>query len=314
MRCHRLCLPAMLAAALILAPAVSWARLGGGSSFGSRGSQTFSAPPRTYTAPYSAAPMQRSLTPNQSQPFGAPSPALGGVGGYGGRSAFSSGLLGGLLGAGIGGLLFGHGLFGGMHGGGSLLGLLLQLALLFFIGRWLYRTFFSGQAMFAGGGRGTGPMPGGRGMPGGPGFAARPGRGGPPPITIQPADFDAFEALLKGMQAAWSAQDINALRAVATPEMTSYFAEQLAELNSRGWRNIVSDVNLAKGDLAQAWSEGRREYATVAMQFSMVDVTRDREGRVVDGSETERQLVTELWTFMRSPGGRWLLSAIQQAR
>ena len=309
MRCHRVCLAALLAAVLALAPAVSWARLGGGSSFGSRGSQTYSAPPATRAAPFSAAPMQRSMTPFQSPSYGAPSPGLSGFGGYGGRSAFSSGLLGGLLGAGIGGLLFGHGLFGGMHGGGSLLGLLLQLALLYFVGRWLYRTFFGGQAMFAGGVRSGG----GAGFPGAATFG-RQRRAAPPPIAIQPADYDTFEALLKGMQAAWSAQDLQALRSVATPEMTSYFAEQLAELTSRGWRNTVSDVHLMKGDLAQAWSESRREYATVAMQFAMVDVTRDGEGRVVDGSPTERQLVTELWTFMRSPGGRWLLSAIQQAK
>ena len=314
MRCDRLYLAVLLAAIVALAPVASWARLGGGSSFGSRGSQTYSAPPPTNTAPFSAAPMQRSLTPYQSPNYGAPSPGLqGGFGGaYGGRSAFSSGLLGGLLGAGIGGLLFGGGLFGGMHGGGSLLGLLLQLALLYFVGRWIYRTFFSGQAMFAGGVRGGGSLPGG--VPGAAAFGGRRGRAGPPTIAIQPADYQAFEALLTGMQAAWSAQDLNALRAVATPEMTSYFGEQLAEMRSRGWRNIVSDVQLLKGDLAQAWSEGGREYATVAMQFYMVDVTRDGDGREVDGSPTERQLVTELWTFMRSPGGRWLLSAIQQAR
>ena len=316
MRCHRRCPAAPLAAVLlgavlVLTPAVSWARLGGGSSMGSRGSQTYSAPPPTSVAPYSAAPMQRSLTPYQSQPFSSPAPGLQGYGGYGGRGAFSSGLLGGLVGAGIGGLLFGGGLFGGLHGGGSLVGLLIQLALLYFIGRWLFRTFFSGQAMFAGGVRSAGPMPGG-GTGGLRGFASR--RSGPPTIAIQQADYDAFEALLRGMQAAWSAQDLNALRAVATPEMTSYFAEQLAELNSRGWRNTVSDVRLVRGDLAQAWGEGRREYATVAMQFSMVDVTHDPQGRVVDGSPTERQTVNELWTFMRSPGGRWLLSAIQQTR
>jgi predicted lipid-binding transport protein (Tim44 family) len=34
--------------------------------------------------------------------------------------------------------------------------------------------------------------------------------------------------------------------------------------------------------------------------------TRDR---IVEG---ERSEVTELWTFMRAPGGSWLLSAIQQ--
>ena len=116
------------------------------------------------------------------------------------------------------------------------------------------------------------------------------------------------------MQASWSNEDLNGLRAVATPEMASYFSEQLSELRSRGLRNQVADVRLEKGDLAQAWSEGSREYATVAMRFSMLDVTTDAQERIVDGSRTERQLVTEVWTFVRSPGGRWILSAIQQAR
>jgi predicted lipid-binding transport protein (Tim44 family) len=68
------------------------------------------------------------------------------------------------------------------------------------------------------------------------------------------------------------------------------------------------------GDLAQAWAEQGREYATVAMRFSMVDVTRDGAGNVVDGSPTEHMTATEIWTFVRSSGGHWILSAIQQAR
>jgi predicted lipid-binding transport protein (Tim44 family) len=96
--------------------------------------------------------------------------------------------------------------------------------------------------------------------------------------------------------------------------MLSYFGEQLAEQASRGVRNEVTDVRLLQGDLAQAWSEGNREYATVAMRFAMIDVTRDASGRIVDGSPSEHVTATELWTFIRSPGGRWILSAIQQAR
>jgi predicted lipid-binding transport protein (Tim44 family) len=46
----------------------------------------------------------------------------------------------------------------------------------------------------------------------------------------------------------------------------------------------------------------------------MIDVTTDHAGRVVDGSPTERQTVTEFWTFVRSQGGHWVLSAIQQAK
>jgi predicted lipid-binding transport protein (Tim44 family) len=50
------------------------------------------------------------------------------------------------------------------------------------------------------------------------------------------------------------------------------------------------------------------------MRFSMIDVTRDSAGRVVDGSAGEHVTATEIWTFVRARGGRWMLSAIQQAR
>ena len=120
--------------------------------------------------------------------------------------------------------------------------------------------------------------------------------------------------MLKGIQAAWSAHDLNGLQAMATPEMVSYFGEQLAEQVSRGLRNVVSDVALVSGDLSQAWTEQGRDYATVAMRFSMTDVTRDAAGRVVDGSPTEHVTATEIWTFVRSRGGHWILSAIQQTR
>ncbi len=305
----RLRLPAAALFALFvaLAPGLALARVGGGSSMGSRGGFTYSAPPSTGTSPYSAAPMQRSFTPNtpSAPSFGAPAPAYGG--GIG-RSSFGSGLLGGLVGAGIGGMLFGHGMFGGIDGGGSIIGLLIQFALIFFVGRWLLRLVMNRQPMFAGMGGSGG------GMPGVAGGAPQGGRAAPPAIAIAPADYQQFEQLLKAMQTSWSNEDLNGLRAIATPEMASYFSEQLSELRSRGLRNQVADVRLDKGDLAQAWSEGSREYATVAMRFSMLDVTLDAQERVVDGSRTERQLVTEVWTFVRSPGGRWILSAIQQAR
>jgi predicted lipid-binding transport protein (Tim44 family) len=133
-------------------------------------------------------------------------------------------------------------------------------------------------------------------------------------VTITRTDYLAFEQLLKMVQAAWSSHDVNTLRQIATPEMASYFAEQMAEQASREVRNMVANVHLDQGDLAEAWAEPGREYATVAMKFSMTDVTLDAAGRVVDGSATERVQATEVWTFLRSPGGRWILSAIQQTR
>jgi predicted lipid-binding transport protein (Tim44 family) len=148
----------------------------------------------------------------------------------------------------------------------------------------------------------------------GGGGAGAPQPSGPSDqIGIVPADYDTFEHLLDGIQAAYSKEDLNAVRALATPEMVSYFAEDLARNASRGIVNQVSDVKLVQGDLAEAWREGSTDYATVAMKFSLVDKMVDRStGRVVEGDD-HPQIVTEVWTFRRERGGNWLLSAIQQA-
>jgi Tim44-like domain len=108
-----------------------------------------------------------------------------------------------------------------------------------------------------------------------------------------------------------AARHAHALRAKVTPEMLSYFSEQLAGNASRGLINRVTDVKLLQGDLAEAWREGDTDYATVAMKFALKDSMVERaSGRTVEGGE--RSEVTELWTFMRACGGNWLLSAIQQ--
>ena len=102
------------------------------------------------------------------------------------------------------------------------------------------------------------------------------------------------------------------LRRLVTPEMLSYFAEELSANASKGVINRVSDVKLLQGDLSEAWREDGAEYATVAMRYGLVDKFLDRSsGRLVEGSDQPQQ-ATELWTFRRSPGGHWLLSAIQQ--
>jgi predicted lipid-binding transport protein (Tim44 family) len=307
MRRTSVLLAGFTALALALSPVAADARAGDGGSFGSRGGMTYSPPPSTNTAPY-ASPMQRSMTPNSPQP------------GYGGSpyqqrsgSGFMSGLMGGLIGAGIGGLLFGHGFMGGGMGFFGFIGMLLQLLLLFIAVRFVYRLVTGGRSPAVAGGPGLfarGGMPGAGPMPSGSG--ARPG--GPPPIAIAPTDYQQFEQLLQGVQAAWSAHDLNGLQAMATPEMVSYFADQLSQQVSRGVRNTVTDVRLLAGDLSQAWTEQGRDYATVAMRFSMIDVTRDAAGRIVDGSAGEHVTATEVWTFVRARGGRWILSAIQQAR
>src|SRR5262249_24369875 len=291
------------------------ARAGRGSSFGSRGTQTFSAPPSTTTAP-GARPIERSMT--QQQPGGtftrpAPTPPLAG---FFGRPGFLGGLFAGFLGAGLFGMLFGHGLFGGLGGFASFLGLILQVALVVIVARLLWAWWQRrSQPALAGGPSlrenfsGLSVAPIGAGLGGhGPAPSAR--ASGADEIGLTPDDFNAFERLLGEVQTAYGAEDLGHLRARATPEMLSYFSEELSANASNGVVNKISDVKLLQGDLAEAWREGNTEYATVAMRYSLVDQMVERDsGRVVQGGPDE---ATEVWTFMRARGGHWLLSAIQQ--
>jgi predicted lipid-binding transport protein (Tim44 family) len=307
--------------ALALAPAVAEARAGGRASSGSRGSQTYTAPPSTQTAPGTASQFQRTETPrpspgmNQAAPRPTPAPA----GGFFSRNPLMAGLMGGLLGAGLFGLLSGSGLFGGLAGFAGFLGLLLQIGLIVGLVYLVVRLVRGRRQPAMAGGPQAFAREGGMGGQGGmPGFGPRPLAGGAAagvatrPIEIGAADFQAFERALVEVNAAWSRQDVDALAGLSTPEMTRYFSQDLQDLKARGWVNATRDVVLEAGDLSQAWTENGQDFATVAMRFSLLDVTTDAAGKVVEGSLTERQTATELWTFTRRAGSPWVLSAIQQ--
>ena len=131
-------------------------------------------------------------------------------------------------------------------------------------------------------------------------------------LEVKPQDFDAFERLLGEIQTAYGIEDLAALRQRTTPEMLSYYAEELAKNAGRGVVNQLSNVKLLQGDLAEAWREADDQYATVAMRYSLDDRMVNRaNGRVVE--DTSGQQLTELWTFRRALGGNWVLSALQQA-
>jgi predicted lipid-binding transport protein (Tim44 family) len=208
----------------------AFARAGGGFSFGSRGGRTFSAPSATPLAPR-AAPMERSITSPNDNIFRRPAPFSQGGFFSGG---FGRGLLGGFIGAGLFGLLFGHGLFGGLGGGLSILGLLLQIGLLFLLFKFVMgfvrgrRPAFQGTASDSSAGQGLGQT--GTSPPGG--FAGFGGGQGDPrretKLEVAPADFSVFEQRLVAIQSAYGAEDFDRLRALATPEMASYFAEEFA--------------------------------------------------------------------------------------
>jgi predicted lipid-binding transport protein (Tim44 family) len=306
---------AVAAALLVIMPVIADARVGGGGSTGSRGTRTNNAPAPTQTAP-TAAPIQRTVTPAQPAPNPSTSPAAA-TAQAAPQGGFMRGLMGGMLGAGLFGMMFG----GGFGGAGGMFGALFQLLLIGGIAYFAVRFFRSrmaaqGQPAYA---YSAAPqrlaepqmmrssVPNSGGSNGGGGAASSP-------IAITKEDYDAFESLLSQTQAAYSAGDLSKMRALATPEMLGYFSEQMSANASRGLENKVEAVKLEQGDLSEAWSEAGIEYASVAMRFSLVDYSRRlSDGAVVEGNAQVPTEATEVWTFLRSRGGQWIVSAIQQA-
>ena len=226
------------------------------------------------------------------------------------------GLAGGLLGAGLFGMLTGHGFFGGIGGLMSIIGFLFQIAVLALMARFAFMWWRNRNAPAAAGGR-SGPTMAAFTGGGGFGGGAAPQRPRSQPLTLSAADFPAFERLLGATQDAYSREDSAALAQMTTPEMSNLFNEELRERDRRGLVNHISGVKLLQGDLSEAWSEGADEYATVAMRFSLIDVTQEKAtGKVVDGDPAQPTQSTEIWTFRRpadSGADAWRLSAIQQA-
>jgi predicted lipid-binding transport protein (Tim44 family) len=297
-----------------------------GGSFGSRGMRTYSTPSITRTAPAPTSPIQRSMTPNN----GPTTPGYNAAPGYQtntgfNRGGFLSGLGGGLLGGMLGGLLF-HGLFGSMlgYGFGGIGGGFSMIFQLLIVGGliWLAFRWFGNRRQTAGysqpfGGVGYGS---GQSPYSGQDYGASGGYGQAKPanrneIGVSNTDLETFERMLGEVQAAYAREDHQGLRRLTTPEMVSYFSEELADNATHGLRNDVTDLKFLEGELAEAWREGNREYATVAMHWSAIDVMRDRQtGEVKQGDPDHPVEGRELWTFMRDNGGNWLLSAIQDAR
>src|SRR6185437_13524308 len=89
--------------------------------------------------------------------------------------------------------------------------------------------------------------------------------------TVSDADLNAFQSIHAAVQEAWGHGDLGRLRQLMTPEMLSYFSEELTRNASQGVQNIVSNIRLLKGEITESWEEGDLQYATAFMKWSAID-------------------------------------------
>ena len=307
----------------------AWARVGRGSSMGSRGSRSFSAP-RPYTPSRTSRPAQPSPGA-QRQPGMTPPPSQ--------PSSFWRSFGGGMLGGLAGGLLF-RSLFGGpsAHGtagagaGGGGIGLfdILLLAGIAYLIYWYIKKRRQEAAVAEGPYLSNAqtmstPFP--------PAYDTPQVQGqsqeqldwdlqqGLSHIQQMDSGFDVsrfqdwcMDAFFR-IQGSWANRDMTPVKNLLSPEMYKILEEDAAKLKADGQINRLENIAVRSVDPTEAWQESGQDYITVRFYANLLDYTVDEEtGLVLYGSKTEPVKFEEYWTFTRPVGDNpWQLSAIQQA-
>ncbi len=298
----------------------AWARIGGGRSFGSRGSRTYTIP-RSTPAPSPVNPYQGT------RQYGAPGqPAPSNPAGGG----FLRGMAGGIAGGLLGGMLFRSlgfaGGAGNAGGGIGLMDLILVGALLYGV-YWFVKRRRTAESPSGLPGiqhrEASAPVPeqGVRStQPYGPG-AQENGTGTGlrhlrqmDPAFDDKAFADECMDLFFRIQGAWANRDMAGVRDILTDEMFERFNTEARQLKVEKRINRLENIAVRSAEIVEIWQENGEDFITVEICANLLDYTVDEgSGAVLAGSKTDPVKFIERWTFVRPVGNHpWRLSAIQQ--
>jgi predicted lipid-binding transport protein (Tim44 family) len=290
----------------------AYARAGGGRSFGSRGSRSFSSPSRPYSNP---SPSRQQAAP----PVQPASPQQPGGGG------FLRGLGGGILGGLIGGMLFRSLGFGGLGSGfgGSGIGI-FEIILICGIGYLIFRMVkgkrreenLSYQTAYQQGGQQRENVSAyGSGVQNREDTSA-----GISHIQQMDPQFDearfkdtAMDIFFK-IQGAWMNRNLSSVNSLLTDEMRNIFNEEINTLLREKKVNRLENIAVRNVQIVEVWQETGQDFITVLLTANLLDYTTDDStGKVIAGSNMDPVKFEEYWTFTRTVGNNpWKLSAISQ--
>lgn len=122
----------------------------------------------------------------------------------------------------------------------------------------------------------------------------------------------AFEMIL----GAFAQGDTKALRPLLADQVYGNFAGAIEERNRDKQRLETTLVGILSADIVGAELAKGSDEARVTLKFvsQQINVTKDQEGRIVDGDPSEVANITDVWTFARQVKSRdpnWTLVATE---
>lgn len=133
------------------------------------------------------------------------------------------------------------------------------------------------------------------------------------------ADEQEFADILLVVQAGWSEGNVMAMRGHVTPDMATWFDRRLAQNVDNGVENRVVDVSNVRVERLEDWEESGLHFARARMRWRAIDYVidmaklPDEPAYIIAGSPQEPVECEEVWTFVKSPDGAWVLCEIEDA-
>jgi predicted lipid-binding transport protein (Tim44 family) len=130
---------------------------------------------------------------------------------------------------------------------------------------------------------------------------------------FDPVDFIAGARIAVEMiLTAFAKGDSKALRPLLSDQVYENFAGAIEERNRNKQRLDTTLVGILSADIVDAELARDANEARVSVKFvsQQISVTKDQEGRIIDGDPSEVANITDIWTFQRSVKARdpnWVL-------
>jgi predicted lipid-binding transport protein (Tim44 family) len=120
------------------------------------------------------------------------------------------------------------------------------------------------------------------------------------PDTFSDGAKMAFEMVVQ----AFAEGDVDTLRSLLNDEVYENFSIAVKQRQEAEEELETTVIGIKSADILEARLESRMAFVTVKFQSEQVNVTRDKDGEVVDGDPVQVTEVTDIWTFARNTRAR----------
>ena len=126
------------------------------------------------------------------------------------------------------------------------------------------------------------------------------------PAEFQQGAQSAFEMIVQ----AFADGDVKTLRNLLNDEVFENFSGAIEQREQAGETLETTIVGIKSAEAIEARVDGRMAFVVMKFVSEQVNVTKDKDGAVVDGDPNQVTTITDIWTFARNTRARdpnWLL-------